>query len=108
VDAVLGFGILHQLEPRANCLWILLKYSLAVLCSIERHLKLIRTRYESLSPAFANWLTTTYTQLKVDGGCQENTATLADARHSLMEYVNLYISRFVCPLTYITFDSRLT
>jgi hypothetical protein len=54
VDAVLGFGVLYQLEPRANCLWILLEYPLAVLCSIERHLELIRTRHEPLSPVFAN------------------------------------------------------
>jgi hypothetical protein len=50
VDAVLGFGVLYQLELHTNYLWILLKYSLAVLCSIERHLELIRTPYESLSP----------------------------------------------------------
>jgi hypothetical protein len=41
VDAVLGFGILYQLKPRANCLWILLEYSLPVICSIERYLELI-------------------------------------------------------------------
>jgi hypothetical protein len=41
VDAVLGFGVLYQLEPRANYLWVLLEYSLAILCSIERHLELI-------------------------------------------------------------------
>jgi hypothetical protein len=41
MDAILGFGVLYQLELRANCLWILLEYSLAVLCSIERYLELI-------------------------------------------------------------------
>jgi hypothetical protein len=41
IDAVLGFSILYQLEPRANCLWILLEYPLAVLYSIERYLELI-------------------------------------------------------------------
>jgi hypothetical protein len=37
VDAVLGFGLLHQLESCANYLWILLEYSLPILCSIEGH-----------------------------------------------------------------------
>jgi hypothetical protein len=41
VDAILGFGVLHQLKPLANCPWILLEYSLAILCSIERHIKLV-------------------------------------------------------------------
>jgi hypothetical protein len=41
MNAVLGFSVLHQLEPRANCLWILLEYSLAILCSIESHLELM-------------------------------------------------------------------
>jgi hypothetical protein len=41
MDAVLGFSVVYQLEPRANYLWILLEYSLMLLYSIERHLKLI-------------------------------------------------------------------
>jgi sorbitol-specific phosphotransferase system component IIBC len=41
MDTVLGFSILHQLEPRANYLWILLEYSLSIFCSIEGHLELI-------------------------------------------------------------------
>jgi hypothetical protein len=40
MDAVLGFDVLYQLEPRANYVWILLKYSLAVLCSIDGHFEL--------------------------------------------------------------------
>jgi len=36
VNAVLGFGLLYQREPRANYLWILLKYSLPILGSIKR------------------------------------------------------------------------
>jgi hypothetical protein len=39
--AILGFGVLYQLEPRANYLWILLEYSLSVLYSIEGYLELI-------------------------------------------------------------------
>jgi hypothetical protein len=41
INAVLSFGLLHKLEPRANYLRILLLYPLPILCSIERHFKLI-------------------------------------------------------------------
>lgn len=32
VNAILGFGVIYQLEPRATYLWILLEYSLAIYC----------------------------------------------------------------------------
>ena len=60
-DAVLSFGILYQLEPRADYLWILLEYSLIILYSIERYLKLIWARYKSLSLVLANYPTTAHT-----------------------------------------------
>jgi hypothetical protein len=41
MDAVLGFCLLHKLEPRANYLRIFLLYPLTVLRSIESHFKLI-------------------------------------------------------------------
>ena len=41
VDAVLGFGLLYQLEPRANHLRVFLLYPLTVLCLIESYFKLI-------------------------------------------------------------------
>ena len=53
VDAVFSFCLLNELKPRVNYLRILLLYSLTVLCPIKRHFKLIRTRYESLSPVLA-------------------------------------------------------
>ena len=62
VDTVLGFSLLYQLEPRANYLWILLEYSLPILCLIEGHFELSRTRYKALSLVLANWLTTAYSQ----------------------------------------------
>jgi hypothetical protein len=40
VDAVLSFSLLYQLKLRANYLWILLKYSLPILRSIEGHFEL--------------------------------------------------------------------
>jgi hypothetical protein len=40
VDTVLSFSLLHQLEPRANYLWILLEYSLPILCLIKGHFEL--------------------------------------------------------------------
>ena len=41
IDAVLSFSVLYQLKPRADYLWILLQYSLTILCSIKRYLKLV-------------------------------------------------------------------
>ena len=40
VDAVLGFGLLHQREPRANDCRIFLQYPLPILGSIEGHFEL--------------------------------------------------------------------
>jgi hypothetical protein len=40
MDAVPSFGILHQLEPRASYLWILLDYFLAVFGLIEGYFEL--------------------------------------------------------------------
>jgi hypothetical protein len=41
VYAVLGFRVLYQLKPRANCLWILLQYPLPIFSSIKGYLKLV-------------------------------------------------------------------
>ena len=41
VHAILGFGLLHKLEPRANNLRIFLEYPLPILCSVERYLELL-------------------------------------------------------------------
>jgi hypothetical protein len=39
MDTILGFGVLYQLKPRTNYLWILLEYPLPILSSIEGHLE---------------------------------------------------------------------
>jgi hypothetical protein len=62
VDALLGLGVLNQLQPGANNLWVFLYHPLPILCSIERHFELIWGRYETLSPVLANWLATAHTQ----------------------------------------------
>ena len=62
MNAVLDFYPLNKGKLRANYLRILLEYSLAVLCSVIRYLKLVRTLYESSSPVLAYWLSTTYSQ----------------------------------------------
>jgi hypothetical protein len=60
VYAVLGFSLLYYLKPLADYLWILLQYSLTILCSIEGHLELVWMRYEALSPVLAYRLTTSH------------------------------------------------
>ena len=39
MDAIPGFGLLHQLKPRANDRRIFLQYPLPILSSIEGHFK---------------------------------------------------------------------
>jgi len=57
-NAVLNFGLLYKLKPRANNFWIFLQYPLIILCSIKCYLKFIRTRYKSIHPLLAHWLST--------------------------------------------------
>ena len=62
VNAVLDFRLHNAGKLLANHLRILLKYSLAVLRSIVRHLKLVCTLYESYCLVLAYWLSTTDSQ----------------------------------------------
>ena len=62
INAVLCLYILYKPKPRVNNLQIFLEYSLAVLCSSKCHLKLLRTRHESVRPVLAYQCPTTRSQ----------------------------------------------
>src|ERR1700712_6032108 len=59
----------YELKPPFNNFWIFLKYSLTVLCSVERHLKLLRTRNKPLRPVLANRCPSTCSQQLISHIC---------------------------------------
>jgi hypothetical protein len=54
VDAVLGFSVLYQLEPRADSLWIFLQYPLPIVDLIKGYPEFSLTCHEAFSLMFAN------------------------------------------------------
>lgn len=54
LDPILGFGILHELEPRSDKLRIVAQGSLIILLPIELNLELRQTLDEVASPVYAN------------------------------------------------------